>query len=372
MRRRAPLALVLLGTLAFAEPPPAPEERLRALQRDIARLRREVAALSGREQGILGELQRLDVERALKQAELQEVGERLGRTEQALAEDGAQLQALLFRREDRARYLSFRLREIYKRGPGMPLRHLVVEGDDARVLRGLRYGLLLSERDARQLRAFRQDTSEAARKRQELQGEQTHLAALRDETWRAAEAVSGARREQARFLEEIRGDRARKERAAEEMEGAARELASFLQGQGIAATALDPRSFRGSLDWPCPGKVAAGFGRTVDPRFGTAVPHPGLDLEAAAGTPFRAVLDGKVLWSGPLRGYGLTAIVDHGGGLASVYAHAAGLVVEKGEQVTRGQTLGHLGETGERAPYLYFELRDAGKPVDPQGWLRPR
>ena len=48
------------------------------------------------------------------------------------------------------------------------------------------------------------------------------------------------------------------------------------------------------------------------------------------------------------------------------------LVVEKGEQVTRGQTLGHLGETGARAPSLYFELRDGGKPVDPLGWLRAR
>ena len=100
----------------------------------------------------------------------------------------------------------------------------------------------------------------------------------------------------------------------------------------------------------------------MDPRFGTAVPHPGLDLEGPAGTPFRAVLEGTVLWAGALRGYGLTAIVDHGAGVATVYAHAAGLVVEKGEQVARGQTLGHVGETGDRAPYLYFELREGGKP----------
>jgi septal ring factor EnvC (AmiA/AmiB activator) len=371
VRRRALLALLPVASLVLAEPP-SPQERLSALQRDIARLRREVGSLSGKEQGILGELQRLDTERALKEAELQEVEERLAGTEQTLAEDGAHLQALLARRADRARYLSFRLREIYKRGPGIPLRHLLVEGDDARVLRGLRLGLLLSERDGRQLRGFRTDTAEADRRRRDLQAEQARLQTVRDETWRAREALAAARGRQARFLEEIRGDRHRKERAAEEMETAAREIAAFLQGQGIAATALDPRSFRGVLDWPCPGKVAARFGRTVDARFGTAVPHPGLDLEAAAGTPFRAVLDGKILWSGPLRGYGLTAIVDHGGGLASVYAHAAGLVVEKGEQVTRGQTLGHLGETGERAPYLYFELRDGGKPVDPEGWLRPR
>lgn len=371
MRARALLALLPLATLALAEPP-SPEDKLKSLQRDIARLRREAASLSGREQGLLGELQRLDAERTLKQAELEEVGERLAATEKGLAEDGARLDALLFRRAERARYLGFRLREIYKRGPGNPLRHLLVEGDDGRLLRGLRFGVLLSERDVRQLRAYREDTSEAGRRREELEAERGRLTALRDETWRATEALGAARDRQARFLEEIRGDRARKERAAEEMEGAARDVAAFLQGQGIAATALDPRTFRGTLDWPCEGSVAARFGRTVDPRFGTAVPHPGLDLTAAAGTPFRAVLDGKVLWSGPLRGYGLTAIVDHGAGLASVYAHAAGLVVEKGEQVARGQTLGHLGDTGERAPFLYFELRDGGKPVDPEGWLKRR
>ena len=68
----------------------------------------------------------------------------------------------------------------------------------------------------------------------------------------------------------------------------------------------------------------------------------------------------------------MTAIVDHGGGVASVYAHADVLVVAKGESVVRGQQLGKVGETGSlRGPYLYFEMRDGGKPVDPAGWLRP-
>ena len=80
MSRRALLALLSLSSLALAEPP-APEERLRGLQRDIARPRREVAALTGRERGVLGELQRLDAERALKQAELLEVEARLAGTE---------------------------------------------------------------------------------------------------------------------------------------------------------------------------------------------------------------------------------------------------------------------------------------------------
>jgi septal ring factor EnvC (AmiA/AmiB activator) len=252
--------------------------------------------------------------------------------------------------------------------------HRLLGGEDGdRLLRGLRYGALLSERDARVLRAFRDDSARADAERGQLEAERRRLTTLRAELAAADAALGRARATQARFLEDVRRDRQKNAGAVEELEGASRELARLVGGTGgTTGTALDPRELRGTLDWPVSGRLTARFGRTVDPRFGTAVPHPGLDLDAPAGTPFRAVLPGTVLWSGPLRGYGLTAIVDHGMGVASVYAHAAGLVVEKGEQVASGQTLGHVGDTGERSPYLYFELREGGKPVDPEGWLRKR
>ena len=66
-------------------------------------------------------------------------------------------------------------------------------------------------------------------------------------------------------------------------------------------------------------------------------------------------------------------IVDHGGGLLSIYAHASAVVVQPGENVFRGTLLGQVGETGSlRGPYLYFELRADGQPTDPRPWLRRR
>ncbi len=74
-----------------------------------------------------------------------------------------------------------------------------------------------------------------------------------------------------------------------------------------------------------------------------------------------------------MRGYGLTVIVDHGGGLLSIAAHASVLMVEQGETVRRGRSLAKIGESGSlRGPFLYFELRHEGRPVDPEEWLRPR
>jgi septal ring factor EnvC (AmiA/AmiB activator) len=103
------------------------------------------------------------------------------------------------------------------------------------------------------------------------------------------------------------------------------------------------------------------------------VPHPGLDIDAEFGTIIRTIFDGQVVFASWMRGYGLTAIVDHGGGLLSVYAHASVLMIEPGEKLMRGQRIGAIGDTGSlRGPYLYFEIRENGTPTDPGGWLRPR
>jgi septal ring factor EnvC (AmiA/AmiB activator) len=127
------------------------------------------------------------------------------------------------------------------------------------------------------------------------------------------------------------------------------------------------------LEWPAEGPVSARFGTVVHPRFKTEVPHPGLDIAAPEGEPFRAVFDGRVAYATALPGYGLTCIVDHGNGVVSVYAHAAVLLVGAGESVARGQQLGKVGESGSlKGPYLYFEMREAGKPVNPASWLRAR
>ena len=69
----------------------------------------------------------------------------------------------------------------------------------------------------------------------------------------------------------------------------------------------------------------------------------------------------------------ISAVVDHGNGVASVYAHAGVLLVQAGDSVTKGQELGRVGDSGSlRGPYLYFEIRASGKPEDPSEWLRRR
>lgn len=95
--------------------------------------------------------------------------------------------------------------------------------------------------------------------------------------------------------------------------------------------------------------------------------HHGVDLRASTGTPFYAAADGIVVYADDrINGYGLSVIVRHRRGFATLYAHASELRVDLGERVTRGQCLGFAGESGNATgPHLHFELRDGLKPVDP-------
>ncbi|NJK88351.1 MAG: peptidoglycan DD-metalloendopeptidase family protein [Myxococcales bacterium] len=113
--------------------------------------------------------------------------------------------------------------------------------------------------------------------------------------------------------------------------------------------------------WPVDGVVLARFG-TVD-----GSPHPGLAIGAPLGTVVWASRAGEVTFSGPQAGFGNVVIVEHGPGAFTVYGRTHLLCVEEGDQVERGQVIARVGDAGGTGvPYLYFELREDGRPIDPQ------
>jgi septal ring factor EnvC (AmiA/AmiB activator) len=369
-------ALTLALTLAIpARSDNARARRLDALQDEMKRLQGELTGLVQREQTLLNDVARLDAEIALRRAELEEVSLRLAETEDRLAESRKTIASIAAERERRSPQLAARLREMYKRGPAGLLARVIVPINNVAGLDGLRYAAYLSRRDATQMAAWRAVSARLGDERRTLSDERARLTSLQAEESQKAGALAAGRASRSALLARVRGDREQHERAYSELEDAARNLGHLVEsfGDAPATVTLDVRKFRGLLDWPAAGAVSAKFGFLVHPRFKTEVPHPGLDIDAVEGAPFRTVFDGRVAYAAPLSGYGLTAVIDHGHGVVSVYAHADVLLVEAGQPVTRGQELGKVGESGSlRGPYLYFELRDAGKPVDPSSWLRPR
>lgn len=98
--------------------------------------------------------------------------------------------------------------------------------------------------------------------------------------------------------------------------------------------------------------------------------HAGIDLRAAYGSRVVAAAGGLVLFAGGLGPYGNVIVIDHGGGLTTVYAHLAGFVVAEGDPIDDGQLIGFVGATGRSSgAHLHVEVRVHGSPVDPSVYL---
>ncbi|SKA23983.1 Murein DD-endopeptidase MepM and murein hydrolase activator NlpD, contain LysM domain [Enhydrobacter aerosaccus] len=116
--------------------------------------------------------------------------------------------------------------------------------------------------------------------------------------------------------------------------------------------------------------ISSNFGRRMHPLLGFTRMHEGVDFAAPPGTPVLAAGDGKIVQAGPNGGYGNWVEIQHGGGLATGYAHLLRLApgIRPGVQVRQSQVVGFVGSTGlSTGPHLHFELRRAGLPVNPLG-----
>lgn len=210
--------------------------------------------------------------------------------------------------------------------------------------------------------------------------------ALRDEAvdqQRSAEAarteVQEVTAEQRQVTQQIAADRAERERLIGELEAAEQEyeaLVSSLEAES-AALAEELRRSRwragapgaGQLVWPTDGRLTSSYGWRTHPIFGSRRMHTGIDISGSAGQSIVASAEGLVVHAGYRGGYGLTVVIDHGGGLATLYAHQSAIGVSQGQVVSQGQTVGRVGCTGYcTGTHLHFEVRVNGDPQDPMRW----
>ena len=127
---------------------------------------------------------------------------------------------------------------------------------------------------------------------------------------------------------------------------------------------------KGKLLLPVAGDITNHFGSA---RNDGKLRWHGIFIAADTGTPVKAIHYGRVVFSDWLRGFGLLLIINHGNGYMSLYGHNQVLYREVGDWVTAGETIATVGDSGgQKRPGLYFEIRHAGKPANPQLWCQAR
>ena len=141
-------------------------------------------------------------------------------------------------------------------------------------------------------------------------------------------------------------------------------------GTGFAAAldaALAPATPATGWVRPAEGTVSSEYG----PRWGTR--HEGIDIAAGSGSAIRAASAGVVKRASWYGGYGNAVIIDHGGGVQTLYGHNSSLSVQPGDRVRAGQVIAKVGSTGDSTgPHLHFEVQVDGEPVNPRPWLAKR
>ena len=208
--------------------------------------------------------------------------------------------------------------------------------------------------------------------RQDLDEEQARAAQARDLAAQRRQAVLAR-------LSELQTARLQKQRLSDALEARIREyqaeadevarqesgLSALIRSKEreVSAGAIGGVSGAG-LIWPVRGPVTSSFGM----RWGRL--HAGIDIGAGSGVPIRAAKAGEVIFAGSYSGYGGCVIINHGGGLTTLYAHQSRVGTSDGATVSQGQVIGYVGSTGHSTgPHLHFETRVNGSPQNPRRYL---
>lgn len=177
--------------------------------------------------------------------------------------------------------------------------------------------------------------------------------------------------EQQVLLDQAIYDRDTSERMYEEIMAASQEVANMIRRSQMSSAGYSGApAGAGGMIWPISGPITSEFGWRTHPIFGTARFHSGLDIGGDYGMPIYAAAGGTVIYAGWISGYGNAVIIDHGGGVTTLYGHNDSLNVSEGENVAQGQVIAMCGSTGNSTgPHCHFEVRENGEPVSPYGYL---
>ena len=361
----------------------ADRDRLESLRREREELQRRMVSLQSSVHDITEELANIEYQaettarlvRSLE-SQLSSINEEVGRTsaDMVRAEDELALKRAVLRK---------RLIDIYKRGALYNVEVLLSAQSFGDLVTRYKYLHLLALRDRALVERVEHLRNEVARQRGNLvrfqrdieenraarSEEERRLRELETQRTASLADVKRRRKQTELRIARINRDERRLNNAIAEAE--ATRLRDIRARPNAAASASTLKtSDLGQLDWPVDGTILYNFGRVVNSN-NTTTRWNGIGISASAGTPVKSVAAGRVVVAEPFGTYGLTVIVQHGGGDYSVYGSLNTLSVDKGSVVSKGQTVGLVGAADpDLPPHLHFEIRPQGRAVDPLEWLR--
>lgn len=225
-------------------------------------------------------------------------------------------------------------------------------------------------------------------KKAQLEEDKRQLDALAAEAEKTQQEIAAKKAEQQKVLDAAKSNKAAAAQMEQDLNAQLASVRNLIQQRLAAAEAARQAAQQASSDeggggsddnyvqgtgamgWPCSGPITSPFGYRTHPIFGTTIFHAGIDIGVDYGTPIHAADSGVVVYSGWISGYGNAVIIDHGGGVSTLYGHNQSLAVSEGQSVSKGSVIAYAGSTGNSTgPHCHFEVDVNGSPVNPMGYL---
>ena len=226
-------------------------------------------------------------------------------------------------------------------------------------------------RDLELLEKLKQDAAEINSRKEQLAAEMKEIKATQTELEAKKAKVNKLREQRAYMLYKAQEEEQSSQEEYERLLAISENIASMLRNmENSGGGAPAGQGGTGQFMWPCNGPITSYYGWRTHPIFGTTKYHSGMDIAVDAGTPIHAADSGTIVYSGWLGGYGNCVMIDHGGGLVTLYAHNSALNVGEGQYVSKGTVVAYAGSTGySTGPHCHFEVRLHGELTEPLNYL---
>ena len=360
------------ATGAGEEPSPD-RERLQALQDQIETLRKRLVEAEEKAGTIVDDLDEVALRQALLAREAALLEHDLAAARSAVAEARREAEAARRRVALAEDELRGWLLELYKTGPAPDLDLVLSAGSASELADAARAAEASALLESRRVALLRSEREKLQAAQEEIEQRETRLSSLARELEERRAALRDVESQKHLILDGIRAREGAEEEVLQGLVRMERDLRTLLEKvtEPGAVPSHGLSRFKGLLGWPVEGKVAIPFGNVRHPKFGTQVPHPGLEIACPPGSEVRALFDGRVVFSDWLRGYGEMIVIDHGDAYLSVYGQLGERLARAGQDVGRNEPIARSGQEGTfGVTGLYLEIRHQGQPQDPMPWLK--
>ena len=318
----------------------------------------------------LQQVEKLDEKIASAEAQLAEQESKITELKNSINEIETELNTVTEKYEKQKKLFQQRLVAIYEGGETQYLDILLKSKSLSDFLSSYYIITQLAEIDNDLINELEKKKSTIDLSKQKLENEKEELATLVETQTRLTRTLHNTKMIRESFIAKLSNEEKELQNKIDEMNAQYDEINR--QILALAGYGIDTEYIGGELEWPVPGytRITSKYAMRVHPITGQYKLHTGIDIGAPEGANFIAANDGVVIKAGMNTAYGNMVIIDHGGGITTLYAHGSEILVEVGQSVKRGESVLKVGSTGySTGPHAHFEVRINGITTDPLPYI---